>query len=137
MLFGSVVSVSAAEVSPDTPITQEVEESISTYANSFPYTSYANALPINTSWKTIATSTTGFNGHVRIYCRNISILSDGSVAKGIVRLLDKNGNVLWTSSDASSVPGQGSYSYWCGSDVYKIQIKTQAGGGSAWTQWES
>lgn len=132
MMFGGVISANAAEEFPAEPAMQEMEAGANARSNSFPYTSSAKALQLSTSWKTIATSTTGFGGHVRIHCQN----SGFPPSKGYVRLLDKNGNVLWTSSEEKAVPSQDSYSYWCGNDVYEIQVRVKQFVGIAWTTWE-
>lgn len=128
MLCSFTTTAFAAEVSP-------VDEGVSTAAAksyTCEYTGYNDALSITTSWKDLATSNTGFNCYVTICTRNTAILSSGHVAKTVVQMLGKNGNVLWTSTDEYSVPGLGSYEYYCGSDVYKIRVKTQAGTGSCW-----
>lgn len=127
MLVGGALSTSATTLPNDNVVEVLAEKSYTTK-----YTSYGRALAISTTWKTIATSSTGFDCNVTINCRNIAVLEDFTIAKGLVRMLDKKGNVIWTSSDDYAVPGQGSYEYYCGSDVYSIQIKTQNGGGSAW-----
>lgn len=128
MLFSFTTTAFAAEASP-------VDEGISTAAAksyTCKYTGYYDALPVTTSWQVLATSTTGFDCYVTICTRNTAILSSGGIAKTVVQMLGKSGNVLWTSTDEYSVPGQGSYEYHCGSDVYTIRVKTQAGGGSCW-----
>lgn len=131
MLFSFTTTAFAAETAP----VDVVNENVSTAAAksyTCKYTGYYDALDVTTSWKVLATSTTGFDCYVTICTRNTAILSSGGIAKTVVRMLGKNGNVLWTSTDEYSVPGQGSYEYHCGSDVYKIEVKTQAGGGSCW-----
>lgn len=120
-------------VSSTTGIISETAHPAATYSSSYPYRSHSDSLIINGStWKTLATSTTGFNCNVIISCSNLSFLSNGKLAKGLVRMIGRNGNVLWTSPAEEGVPGQGSRVYWCGSDVYRIEIKTQTGGGCAW-----
>lgn len=104
---------------------------IATCDNNYPYTSFTNALAINNKeWKAIDTSSTGFNCKVYIQCRNTKFMSNMSVAYGSIRMLDKDGNILWEEEKA--VPGQGSRVFKCGKDVYTILIKTQAGNGLAY-----
>lgn len=61
-LFVNSVSAFAAEFTT----VEAVQSSISTQSNSFPYSSLANSLNTTTSWKTIATSNTGFSCNVFI-----------------------------------------------------------------------
>ena len=103
-ILGSAMSVSAANVT--TP----------------PY------VTLSTSWKTIASSTSGFN------C-NIAVVSSVTGTDGIgavrpdIRMLGRNDNVLW--SEKNSCPGLGTRVYRCGPDVYKLQIRVSNGSGSA------
>lgn len=91
---------------------------------------YKSGINISTSWKTIATSTTGFGCNVYIKCMNTTL--DGlTVVPSDIRMLGKNGNVLWSENGA--IPGQGSRIFVCGKDVYTIQIRTQAGVGVAYS----
>ncbi len=128
MLFAFATTAFAAETS----YADENLSVVSAKSYTCKYTSYSNALAVTTSWKDLATSSTGFGCNVTICTRNTAILASGGMAKTVVRMLGKNGDVLWTSTDEYSVPGLGSREYECGSDVYKIQVKTQAGGGSCW-----
>ena len=123
-LFVNSVSAFAAEFTT----VEAVQSSISTQSNSFPYSSLANSLNTTTSWKTIATSNTGFSCNVFIKCMNTTT-SGWGVVPSDVRMLGKNGNVVWTENGA--VPCQGDRTFWCGYDVYTIQIRTQAGYGVA------
>lgn len=99
------------------------------YSNSFPYSSVAKALVTTTSWKTIASSTTGFNCNVYIKCSNTA-LSGWTVVPSDIRMLGKNGNVVWEEKGA--IAGLGDRVFYCGSDVYTIQIRTQSGSGTAY-----
>ena len=99
-------------------------------ANNYPYPSAGRTLSINTSWKTIASSTTGFNCDVWIASYNLGTIGL-VVSPSDIRMLGKSGNVVWQESGA--VAGNGAQrQFWCGSDVYTIQIKTQTGTGSAY-----
>ena len=90
--------------------------------------SYLPTINTSTTWKTLATSTTGFNKNVTVF--NWSTGTDGlGILRADIRLLGKNGNVVW--SESKSCPGYGTRVYWCGTDVYTIQIKVLSGGGTA------
>lgn len=89
---------------------------------------YSNII-LSTSWKTIATSTSGFNRNVTISCLVTGTDGLGAI-RADVRMLSKNGSVVW--SESKSCPGLGSRRYWCGSNVYKIQVRVATGGGTAY-----
>lgn len=124
MLLGSSIPVYATEF----PVFGTTQTSVSSRANSYPYPNLAYSLTTTTSWQTIATSSTGFNCNVFIKCMNTTTSGWGVVPSDI-RMLGKSGNVVWSENGA--VPGQGNRTFWCGSDVYTIQIRTQAGYGVA------
>lgn len=103
---------------------------IELYANNYPHSSVLNGLPVTTSWQTIASSTTGFNCTVWVGSYNTSNIGL-NVTPSDIRMLGKSGNVVWELSGA--LRGNGSAGeFWCGSDVYKIQIRTQKGTGTAY-----
>lgn len=83
-LFVNSVSAFAAEFTT----VEAVQSSISTQSNSFPYSSLANSLNTTTSWKTIATSNTGFSCNVFIKCMNTTT-SGWGVVPSDVRMLGK------------------------------------------------
>ena len=125
LVLSSALLVQAAETPfEDSDTTQSLENDnsgISTYSEH-----YNNGITISTSWTTIATSTTGFNRNV--YIKSMNLGMDGlRVLPTDIRMLDKNGNVVWSENGA--VPGQGSRTFWCGSNIYTIQAKTQASSG--------
>lgn len=99
-----------------------------TKGNNYPYTS-SRQLQTTTSWKTLATSTKGFDCNVFIKCEN-TVFVGLRIAKNHVRMLDKNGNILWEESGA--IKGSAQRIFKCGSDVYTIQIRTEAGKGLAY-----
>ena len=109
--------------------TSIINEEVSTYSNSYPYPSMGRALVTTTSWKKIAESNTGFGCNVYIKCSNTATSGFGVVPSDI-RMLGKNNNIVWEESGA--IPGQGSRIFICGKDVYEIQIRTQAGQGTAY-----
>lgn len=76
---------------------------------------------LSTSWTTVAQSSTGFNCNVKLTCTAFDVL------RVDVRMLGKNGNVVW--QEANSCPGLSSRVYGCGSDVYKIQARVSSGKG--------
>lgn len=134
MLFCCTFSTFAAEKSISTGVYGKTSTSYSgyvdLYSNTYPYTSSTNALTINNSaYKRLAYSNTGFNCYVKIRCSLNGLSNRGSVI-----LKDKSGNILWTTPSTDYVPSHGSYTYWCGSDVYSIWIKTTSGFGTAWVE---
>lgn len=101
---------------------------IGTTTTAFAANSYNGTITTSTSWKTLATSTTGFNCNVAIF--NSSTGTDGlGILRADIRMLGKSGNVVWQESKAC--PGYGTRIFWCGSDVYKIQIKVAHSSGTA------
>lgn len=68
------------------------------------------------SYTTVATSTTGFNRNIRISCNNINVFHHNDV-----RMLDRNGNVIW--EEYGAVAYNGSRRFWCGSNVYQVQVR--------------
>ena len=85
----------------------------------------------STSWKKIAEASSGFGCNVYIECTNFSNVPCD------IRMLDANGGLVWEESGAISINsifgsgGNGSRTFWCGSNVYQIQIRTQGGTGTA------
>ena len=75
---------------------------------------------VSTTWTTVAYDTSGFGCNVRILGRLTSIGQ-----RIDVRMLDKNKYVLWSEND--SCPGLASRVYRCGTDVYYIQVRVNAG----------
>ena len=126
VIFSGTMSVSATDV------TTEVEvagNTATTYSNTFPHPFGSNPLSTDTSWKTIAYSNTGFSCNVYVACYNTATVGI-SVVPSDVRMLGKNGQVVWSAS--GYIPGLGHRILWCGSDVYTLQIRTQAGKGTAY-----
>lgn len=90
--------------------------------------SYKGTVVTSTSWTTLATSTTGFNCNVAVF--NSSTGTDGlGILRADIRMLDRSGKVVW--QEAKACPGYGTRVFWCGSDVYTIQIRVAYGGGTA------
>ncbi len=87
---------------------------------------YYSGTVVSTSWTTVATSTTGFNCNVYIQCMNTGVVGL-KVVPSDIRMLGKSGNVIW--SEDAAIAGQGNRIFYCGSDVYTIQIRTQGGDG--------
>lgn len=77
-------------------------------------------IEISSSWQEIAYDTQGFNCNVEItgYLTSLGTRID-------VRMLGKNGNVLWSEND--SCPGLSSRVYHCGADVYSIEVRADSG----------
>lgn len=94
---------------------------------------YNGPVTTSTTWSTLATSTTGFNCNVAV--NNASTAFDGvGILRADIRMLGSTGNVLW--SESKSCPGYGTRVYWCGPDVYTLQIKVATGSGVA-RAWET
>lgn len=94
---------------------------ISAYAASlsFPYNS-SYPLEVNGQWKTIASST---DGGLNCYVVIAGIAEDSSNFD--IQMLGEKGNTLWYESNSLSSNFPRTYA--CGSDIYKIQIKTSTG----------
>ena len=90
-----------------------------------------NSINTSTSWKTIATASSGFDCNVDIGCTNFSNVPC------YIRMLNSKGSVILEESGAIKITsmlgsgGYGSRTFWCGSDVYTIQIRIQSGTGTA------
>lgn len=82
----------------------------------------------NYSWTTVASSKKGFNTDVYIKVINTS------VSRNDIRMLDRYGRVVWEQEGAIGM-NQSLAQFWCGSDVYTVQVKTQYGYGSATAWW--
>lgn len=126
MLFATLPAY--ADSVKDQPLEESVimSSDMSTRAGN---TAWNKTITTSTSWKTVITSSTGFNRWVGIH--NWSTATDGlGILRADIRMLGKNGNVIWAEDKAC--PGYGSRAFWCGSDVYTIQIKVARGAGTAY-----
>lgn len=110
----------AAEVTSSIPEKVIAENSITPKSNSY----NSNVGISSSKWTTIATSTTGFNTNVKILVTNGAVPATTSI-----RMLGKNGNVVW--EEYKAISWSSSRVFWCGSDVYTIQARTNNGVGSA------
>lgn len=82
------------------------------------YGTASDKLYINTSWKTIAEASNGFN------CKIVILVPDNLNGNANdVRMLDKNGNQIWFEEYA--IASCGDRCFECGANVYKIQIRTR------------
>lgn len=112
----------ASAIDIDEKETISVTDKASVFSNKF----YSGINISSKEWTTIATSTSGFNCNVYVKCMNTTF--DGLRVVGTnIRMLGRNGNVLWSENEA--VAGQGSRVFECGSDVYTIQASPRAGSG--------
>ena len=59
------------------------------------------------------------NKTISVYCINTSTLHHNDV-----RMLDSSGNIVW--EEYGAIDYSGSRSFWCGSNVYSIQIRVGA-----------
>lgn len=109
------VPVFASEVSENAE--NSITGGTATYSNHYE----GGGVVVGSTWKTVASSTTGFNCNVKISSLGTTL---GTVD---VRLLGKNGNVLWSQYESFGTLGYGIY--WCGADVYQIQVKYHSSNG--------
>lgn len=86
------------------------------------------SINLSKNWTDIAISTSGFNCNVTISCLVTGTDGLGAI-RADVRMLNSSGTVVW--SESKSCPGLGSRTYWCGSNVYKVQVRVATGGGTA------
>lgn len=122
MMSFFVMPVSAQTNSMENEVVLK-QNSASPRANNFPYNSSTNNLYVDGSWRTIATSSTGFNCNVYINGLVTSNYMD-------VRMLGSSGNVVWSLTNAvATYSGPGLF--YCGSNVYSIQVRCN-GNGIAW-----
>lgn len=92
------------------------------------------SMAITTSWKTIysvsTSSATGINRNISMWANTTSLTSTGARVACDLKMLNRNGQRVWLGEGV--VPGNSStVSFWCGSDVYTVQIKTRGGTGTA------
>ncbi len=94
---------------------------------------YNNGTIINTTWKTIATSSSGFNCNVYVKCMNTTFVPNTlTVSPTDIRMLDRNGNVVW--EEWGAVAGLGNRTFWCGKNVCKIQARCKVGNGTIYVR---
>lgn len=87
-------------------------------------TTYSMNSTVSTVWKTVLESSNGMNRNV-----TVSVITSDYKTYCSIRFLDKNNNIVWAKNNA--IQGNGDkVTFWCGQDVYKIQIKTAKGTGS-------
>ena len=122
-----LLGLSATAFAAEPATTKSVTETVSASSVSQRSNNYGYGVAINSSrWTTFATSTTGFNCYMYVYSLNAY---PGATTH--IRMLGKNGNVLWTAYDA--MPFRSENNFWCGPDVYTIQAMTSAGGSSIYS----
>ena len=120
LMSGSISVYATDSVEKNDKTIEDV--AVSARSNQF----YSGINVYSNTWTTIANSTTGLNCNV--YVKSMNTTLDGLRVVGTnIRMLGRNGNVLWSESEA--VPGQGSRVFWCGSNIYKIQAQPKAGVG--------
>lgn len=81
----------------------------------------------DTKWTTVAESNRGLNTNVRITAR-------AALTYTSIRMLDRNGNVVWSQNNVFDIIGD-SKVFWCGPDVYKVQLINATGHRSAYATW--
>lgn len=130
MVFGSTLSAFAAtnEVVGTDATVESVESSVQ-----------PRSINISTSWTTVlsvsTSSSTGINSDIIISANTFTSNGLLSTVPCDIQMLGKNGQLLWSKDDA--IPGSGAHTeFWCGSDVYTVQIRTTAGYGTA-SAWKT
>lgn len=121
------LSIGVPAFAAEMPSTEETQMSVVSENTISPrYNSYESAgvAIYSTKWTTIATSTTGFNCNVEVNTLNAALPSTNHI-----RMLGKGGNVVWEEN--SAIGFSASRVFWCGSDVYEIQIRCSSGVGTA------
>jgi len=110
----------SAASTPSTDTSVSTSDTGGTRGNVYPYTSSSNYLFVDGTWRIIAYSTSGFN------CK---VYMDGLVSSNYihVRMLNSSGNVIWSENN-SLATYSGGRTYWCGSNVYTIQVKCDSSG---------
>ncbi len=117
----SVHALAAEETIREEHINIALENSISPLSSIFESSGIAI---YSSKWTTIATSTSGFNCNVQVNTLNATLPPTNHI-----RMLGKDGNVVWQENSAISYSN--SRVFWCGSDVYEIQIRCSSGVGTA------
>lgn len=115
LALGCSIMAYAAEISTSQEMSsyEITEESISPRGNT--YVSSGTDVT-SKDWKTIATSTTGFGCNVQINTFNTRV---NYVS---VLMIGKDGKTeVW--SETNAIPYNKSRVFYCGTDVYKIQVK--------------
>ena len=78
---------------------------------------YGSGELYGTSWKRIVNDRKGINSWIRI---EVALTIDCDVD---IIMYDKNGNKVWGKNAAFRVDDDGYGEFWCGPDVYKIDIR--------------
>jgi hypothetical protein len=85
---------------------------------------------ITTSWTTVSNGTGG-GGHNRYVAIQVSNLNAGQ--RNDVRMLGQSGNVVW--SEEGAIGNMSERTFWCGLDVYQVQVKVSNGLATANSWW--
>ena len=83
---------------------------------------------VKQEWVTVAEAKNGFDQNIQINHNSTMYKPFLGILGLDIRMIDHNGNVVWEEKEA--VPGgQRFKSFWCGSNVRKVQVKYQYGSG--------
>lgn len=128
-LMINVMPASAATITDDESVIVATYEATTRSDELLPSSpNWNETITTSSSWKTIVAAKYGLDRNVGIY--NYSATLDGwGLSRADIRMLGKDGNVVW--EEAKACPGKGSRVFWCGSDVYTIQIRVRNGYGTA------
>ena len=81
----------------------------------------------SSKWTTVASSSKGINNDLTIFVHNTSISTNH------IRMLDRYGRVIWEENNA--IGNSGSRVFWCGPDVYTVQLRPAIGEASGSAFW--
>ena len=93
-----------------------------------PRTRFGEAVLYGGTWSTIYINNNGINANVKISVITSSLISRGAD----VRMLGRNGEVVWIERQAIGVNGE--RTFWCGSDVVHLQAKAAVSDSSLYPQ---
>ena len=93
-----------------------------------PRTRFGEAVLYGGTWSTIYINNNGINANVKISVITSSLISRGAD----VRMLGRNGEVVWIERRAIGVNGE--RTFWCGSDVVHLQAKAAVSDSSLYPQ---
>ncbi len=116
LAFSLMVGATGTIVHAEELDTPAEEEDVEEYVN------FNTGINVGTSWATIVTASPGINGNIKV--------NTVGYTRADVRMLGSNGNELWYGEDAIAPVGE--RTFWCGSDVYTVQIRFHSGTGVVW-----
>lgn len=122
----SCVGANTIAYAEDSPSTISEQENNSPAVE--PRTRFGEAVLYGGTWSTIYINDNGINANVKISVITSSLISRGAD----VRMLGRNGEVVWIERQAIGVNGE--RTFWCGSDVVHLQAKAAVSDSSLYPQ---